>query len=69
MSVDSSKVTAFVNALTSKFSLSNHTHAGMLVTGDIIDNLTTDNANKPLSARQGKVLYDMIVGIEEDMNL
>ena len=36
-------------------------------TSDIVDNLTTNNATKVLSAKQGKVLYDMIVGIENDM--
>lgn len=29
---------------------------------DIIDNLTTDNASKPLSAKQGKYLYDTLKG-------
>ena len=34
---------------------------------DIIDNLTSTASNKALSANQGKVLYDLIAGIEEDM--
>lgn len=36
---------------------------------EIVDNLTTDNSNRPLSARQGKILKDLIDGIEEDMLL
>ena len=38
-------------------------------TSDIVDNLTTNDATKVLSAKQGKVLYDLISGIEEDMLL
>ena len=34
---------------------------------DIADNLTTDDANKVLSAKQGKILYGLIGNIEEDM--
>ena len=34
---------------------------------DIVDNLVTNDASKPLSAKQGKVLYDLIGDIEEDM--
>lgn len=36
---------------------------------EIVDNLTTDNSNRPLSAKQGKILKDLIDGIEEDMLL
>lgn len=35
----------------------------------IADNLTTDDSTKLLSAKQGKILYDLISGIEEDMLL
>lgn len=38
-----------------------------LKNNDIVDNLTTNDATKPLSAKQGKILKDMIDGIEEDM--
>lgn len=34
--------------------------AGAVFVADIIDNLTSENTNKPLSAKQGKVLKDMI---------
>ena len=34
---------------------------------DIVDNLTTNDNTKVLSAKQGKVLYDLIAGIENDM--
>lgn len=34
---------------------------------DIIDNLSTNDATKVLSAKQGKALADMITGIENDM--
>lgn len=34
---------------------------------DIVDNLTTNDNTKALSAKQGKALYDMIAGIENDM--
>lgn len=33
---------------------------GMLTSSDIVDNLTTDNASKVLSAKQGKALKDLI---------
>ena len=36
-------------------------------TDDIANNLTTTTAGKVLDARQGKILYDLIAGIEEDM--
>lgn len=36
---------------------------------DIADNLTTDDSTKALSAKQGKVLKDLIGNIEEDMLL
>lgn len=58
--VNSSKIAALVTALTNKFALSTHTHTGMLTSSDIVDNLTTDNASKPLSAKQGKALNDKI---------
>lgn len=38
----------------------NHGHSGMLVTGDIVDNCTSTATNKPLSAKQGKTLWDKI---------
>lgn len=38
-------------------------------TSDIVDNLTTNDATKVLSAKQGKALYDLIDGVEEDMLL
>ena len=34
--------------------------SGMLTTSDTVDNLTTNDATKPLSAKQGKALNDMI---------
>lgn len=40
-----------------------------LDTNLVADNLSTDDATKVLSAKQGKVLADMIGGIEEDMLL
>ena len=39
-----------------------------LGSGDIVDNLTTDNANKVLSARQGKILNDLIGSAIEYIN-
>ena len=36
-------------------------------TDDIANNLTTTTSDKVLDARQGKILYDLIAGIEEDM--
>jgi hypothetical protein len=36
-------------------------------TDDIANNLTTTTSGKVLDARQGKILYDLIAGIEEDM--
>lgn len=39
----------------------NHGHSGMLVTGDVVDNCTSTATNKPLSAKQGKTLWDKIV--------
>lgn len=38
-----------------------------LTASDIVDNLTTNDSTKVLSAKQGKILYDNISGIEEDM--
>ena len=66
--VNSSKITALVTALTSKFALSTHTHTGMLTSSDIVDNLTTDNASKVLSAKQGKALNDKIGAAIEYIN-
>jgi len=60
MSVTPSKVTALVNALTSKFAAINHTHSGYVSTSDIADNLTTNDSTKVLSAKQGKALNDLI---------
>ena len=34
--------------------------SGMLTTNDVVDNLTSTSATAPLSARQGKVLNDLI---------
>ena len=42
---------------------------GKVNTSDIVDNCTTNDATKVLSAKQGKLLYDLISGIEEDMLL
>ena len=39
-----------------------------LGSSDIVDNLTTDNANKVLSARQGKILNDLIGSAIEYIN-
>jgi len=44
----------------SNYSAGNHSHSGMLTTSDIADNLTTNDATKVLSAKQGKVLNDLI---------
>jgi len=35
---------------------------------EIVDNLTTDNSNRPLSARQGKILNDLIGSAIEYIN-
>lgn len=53
----------------SNWATGNHTHSGMLTSSDIADNLTTNDATKVLSAKQGKILYDLITSIEEDMLL
>ncbi len=37
-------------------------------TSDIINNLTTDDANKPLSAAQGKALNDSLSGFRNPLN-
>lgn len=50
------------------FTPKSHSHSEY-VNPTIADNLTTDSSSQVLSAKQGKVLYDMIAGIEEDMNL
>ena len=42
------------------FAEGNHTHSGMLTSSDIVDNLTTNDATKVLSAKQGKALNDLI---------
>ena len=47
-------------ALDATYAAKNHTHSGMLTSSDIVDNLTTDNASKVLSAKQGKALKDLI---------
>lgn len=49
------------------FTPKSHTHSEY-VNPTICDNLTTDSSSQVLSAKQGKALYDMIAGIEEDMN-
>lgn len=50
MAVNTSKVTSFVNALTSKF----------VAKSDVANNLTTTVNGKVLDARQGKILNDLI---------
>lgn len=47
-------------ALDATYAAKSHTHSGMLTSSDIVDNLTTDNASKVLSAKQGKALKDLI---------
>ena len=42
------------------YAAGNHTHSGMLTSSDIADNLTTNDSTKVLSAKQGKVLNDLI---------
>ena len=37
---------------------------GLVSSNDIVDNLTTNDSTKVLSAKQGKVLYDMIGDVE-----
>ena len=44
----------------SNWAVGNHTHSGMLTSSDIADNLTTNDATKVLSAKQGKALKDLI---------
>ena len=51
---------AIKTALDAVYASKTHTHTGMLTSSDIVDNLTTNNASKVLSAKQGKVLNDMI---------
>lgn len=53
--------------LSTAYATAGHTHTGMLTSSDIADNLTTNDSTKVLSAKQGKVLYDLIAGIENDM--
>ena len=43
-----------------QFAEGNHSHSGMLTTSDIVDNLTTNDSSKVLSAKQGKALNDLI---------
>lgn len=38
--------------------------SGLVSSNDIVDNLTTNDSTKVLSAKQGKVLYDMIGDVE-----
>lgn len=45
--------------LRTKFAELNHTHSEY-INPTIVDNLTTDDNTKVLSAKQGKVLNDMI---------
>ena len=42
------------------YAAGNHTHSGYVSTSDIADNLTTNDSTKALSAKQGKVLNDLI---------
>ena len=51
---------AIKTALDAVYASKNHSHTGMLTSSDIADNLTTNDATKVLSAKQGKVLNDMI---------
>ena len=44
----------------SNYAAGNHTHSGYVSTSDIADNLTTNDSTKVLSAKQGKVLNDLI---------
>ena len=44
----------------SNWAVGNHSHSGMLTSSDIADNLTTNDATKVLSAKQGKVLSGLI---------
>ena len=44
----------------SNYAAGNHTHSGYVSTSDIADNLTTNDGTKVLSAKQGKVLNDLI---------
>ena len=47
-------------ALDATYAAISHTHSGMLTSSDIVDNLTTNDSTKVLSAKQGKALNDMI---------
>ena len=47
-------------ALDATYAAKSHTHSGYVSTSDIVDNLTTNDATKPLSAKQGKALNDLI---------
>ena len=42
------------------WAVGNHSHSGMLTSSDIADNLTTNDATKVLSAKQGKALSGLI---------
>ena len=44
----------------SNYAVGNHTHSGYVSTSDIVDNLTTNDSTKVLSAKQGKALADLI---------
>lgn len=46
--------------LSTAYATAGHTHTGMLTSSDIADNLTTNDSTKVLSAKQGKVLKDLI---------
>ena len=62
MSVDSSKVTSLVNAIVGKINalISTHNSSGSAHSNLIVDNLTSTNSSKALSAKQGKELKDLI---------
>ena len=49
---------------TPRYNSGNSTGQYGLTRGDVVDNLTSDNTNLPLSAAQGKVLNDKIGQIE-----
>lgn len=53
---------------TSTYLTSHQDISGKVNTSDIVDNLSTDNASKVLSAKQGKVLNDLIGDAIEYIN-
>ena len=62
-------VTSCHNVTNKPYLTDHQSLSGYLTTSDIVNDLTTGGTTKALSAEQGKVLYDLIDGVEEDMLL